>query len=51
MWWKVGAGAVAGLVVGYFVAPGYALWVVVGVVVGYLAHILLERKGKREVTG
>jgi len=35
MWWKLAAGAAAGLVVGHFVVPGYWLWLVVGVVAGY----------------
>lgn len=35
MWPKVAIGAVAGLLVGHFVEPGYALWVVLGVAGGY----------------
>lgn len=48
MWWKLAAGAVLGLVVGHFVVPGYALWVVVGLVLGYLAEIYAQRRAKEK---
>lgn len=43
MWWKIAVGAAVGAVVGAFVPPGYALWIVVGVVGGYLAETLTQR--------
>lgn len=48
MWWKLAAGAVLGLVVGHFVVPGYALWVVVGLVLGYGAEVLAQRKKEKQ---
>jgi|GEM_PF-1083449 len=50
MWWKLAVGAVAGLVVGHFVAPGYWLWVVVGVVAGYLVEAYGRKKKGAQVT-
>lgn len=50
MWWKLAAGAVLGLVIGHFVAPGYALWIVVGIVAGYLVEAIQQRKKRREAT-
>ncbi|MFO7318232.1 MAG: hypothetical protein FWJ64_00620 [Limnochordia bacterium] len=49
MWWKLAAGAAAGLVVGHFVVPGYWLWLVVGVVAGYLAETFNRRRKGRTV--
>lgn len=43
MWIKLIIGALAGLVVGHFVTPGYALWVVVGIIVGFLADLLTKK--------
>lgn len=50
MWWKLAAGAVAGLVVGHFVVPGYWLWVVIGVIAGYLAEVYARRKKGQSVS-
>lgn len=44
MWIKLAIGAIIGLIVGYFVPPGYALWVVLGVVGGYLVELFMGRK-------
>lgn len=51
MWWRVAAGAVIGLIAGSFLPPGYALWVVLGIVGGYLVDLWLKRrpKGEREL--
>lgn len=46
MWIKLAIGAIVGLVVGYFVAPGYALWVVVGILAGYLVELWTQRRKK-----
>ncbi len=35
MWLKIAIGAVVGLTIGSFVAPGYTLWVAVGALAGY----------------
>ena len=37
MWWRVAAGAAAGLAIGSFAPPGEALWVAAGVILGYAA--------------
>lgn len=50
MWWKLAAGAVVGLVVGHFVVPGYALWLVVGVVAGYLVEAYQQRKKRQQMS-
>lgn len=50
MWWKLAIGAVVGLIVGHFVAPGYALWVVVGIVVGYLVEAYSQRQKRQKVS-
>lgn len=50
MWWKLAVGAVAGLIVGHFVTPGYALWVVVGIVAGYLVETYNQRQKRQEVS-
>ncbi len=39
MWIKLVIGAIAGLVVGHFVTPGYALWVLLGIILGYIVDI------------
>jgi len=43
MWWKLLIGAIVGLLVGHFVTPGYWLWVIVGLVAGYLAELWAQR--------
>lgn len=50
MWLKLAIGAVVGLVVGHFVPPGYALWVILGIVVGYLVELWVT-KDKTEQKG
>lgn len=50
MWWKLAVGAVLGLVAGHFIAPGYALWVVVGLVLGYGAEVWSERRKKQKAS-
>lgn len=47
MWWKIALGAAAGLVVGHFVVPGYWLWVVAGIVLGYAAEAYGRRKNRQ----
>lgn len=39
MWINLVVGAILGLVVGHFAPPGYALWVIIGLVAGYLVHL------------
>jgi len=52
MWIKLAAGAVAGLILGYFFPPGYAVWVVAGIVAGYLVELLTQRrKAKQKAQG
>ena len=52
MWIKLAIGAIVGLVLGYFLPPGYALWVVVGIVAGYLVELLTQRrKSKQKAQG
>lgn len=49
MWIKLLAGAVLGFIVGHFVAPGYPLWVILGIIAGYLLELWTtgDRFGKR----
>lgn len=52
MWIKLAIGAIVGLILGYFLAPGYALWVVVGIVAGYLVELFTQRrKSKQKAQG
>ncbi len=48
MWVKLVIGAVAGLIIGHFVTPGYALWVVLGIIFGYLVDLGLGKKAKEQ---
>lgn len=48
MWIKLAVGAVVGLVLGHFLAPGYALWVVLGIVAGYLVDVWQRKRTKEE---
>jgi len=48
MWTKLALGALIGLVLGYFLAPGYGLWVVLGVIGGYLAELWTQKRRKGE---
>lgn len=47
MWIKLLGGAVLGFIVGYFVPPGYPLWVILGVIAGYLWELWVSKE-KRE---
>ncbi len=47
MWWRIAAGAAAGLAIGSFAPPGEALWVAAGVVVGYAAGAVQRRPKTR----
>lgn len=47
MWGRMAIGAVVGLIVGHFIAPGYAPWLVIGVSLGYLTTVGLERAAQR----
>lgn len=47
MWVKLAVGAVVGVVLGYFLPPGYALWVILGVIGGYLAELWSQKKAKK----
>lgn len=44
MWIKLAIGAIVGLVLGHFLAPGYALWVIVGIIGGYVTDVLLKKR-------
>lgn len=44
MWWKIAVGAVVGFIVGSFAAPGYTLWVTVGVLAGYGVDAWMRRR-------
>lgn len=48
VWLKIIIGAAAGLIVGHWVPPGYAVWALIGVVLGALADIVLNRYLKKE---
>lgn len=47
MWIKLAVGAVVGLGLGHFFAPGYAFWVVLGVIAGYLADVWVNKRQKQ----
>lgn len=51
MWARMAVGALVGLAVGHFLAPGYAMWLTVGVVAGYLAELWTERSSRQELHG
>lgn len=44
MWLKIAVGAIVGFIVGSFVAPGYTLWVTVGVLAGYGVDAWMRRR-------
>lgn len=44
MWWKLLIGLVLGLIVGNYVAPGYWLWALIGLILGYLADLCTKRR-------
>ncbi len=44
MWIKLAIGAIVGLVLGSFLAPGYAFWVVLGIIAGYLTEVWLKKR-------
>lgn len=51
MWWKLLVGGILGLLVGHYVTPGYWLWVVIGLILGYLVQVWTDRqtgKGTRK---
>lgn len=48
MWIKLAIGAIVGLILGHFLAPGYALWVVLGIIGGYLAEVWLKKRQKEQ---
>lgn len=48
MWARMAVGAVAGLVVGHFTRPGYALWLTAGITAGYAAELWAERSRERK---
>ncbi len=40
---KLAAGAILGFIAGHFFSPGYPLWVLIGLVLGYGADVLHVR--------
>ena len=44
MWMKLAGGAVAGVLLGSFLSPGLAFWVVLGIVAGYVLHAWSEKR-------
>lgn len=48
MWIKILIGAIAGLVVGHFVTPGYALWVIVGIILGFIVELASKKLRKSD---
>jgi len=48
MWLKLAIGAIVGLILGYFLPPGYALWVVLGIAAGYVAELITSKKKARQ---
>jgi len=51
MWWRVAAGAAAGLAIGSIAPPGEGLWVAAGAALGYAAgalHRWLKRRPKQD---
>ena len=46
MWWKLLVGGILGLLVGHYVAPGYWLWVIIGLILGYLGQVWADRRVK-----
>lgn len=46
MWWRLLIGGILGLLVGHYLAPGYWLWVIIGLILGYLVDVWTERQSK-----
>ncbi|HOB08084.1 MAG: hypothetical protein WAP20_05255 [Limnochordia bacterium] len=48
MWVKLVIGAALGLIVGHWVAPGYAAWVLLGMALGALTDIVINRMRRKK---
>jgi uncharacterized membrane protein YoaK (UPF0700 family) len=48
VWVKIVIGAIVGLVVGHWVPPGYAVWVLIGIILGALLDFTAARYFKKE---
>lgn len=46
MWGKLSIGAWSGLVLGHFMQPGHASWLVIGVVAAYCVELSVARNRK-----
>lgn len=46
LWWRLGAGALLGFIVANVVDATYALWIALGVSLGYIAHVHGFPKGR-----
>ncbi|HHX01464.1 MAG TPA: hypothetical protein GX739_02205 [Firmicutes bacterium] len=42
MWIKLVIGAIAGLIAGHWVTPGYAAWVLIGMLLGALTDVVFN---------
>lgn len=51
VWWKMALGGAVGLAVGSLTEPGYAMWILLGVVTGYLWDIWGKKEGTGPPTG
>ncbi len=51
MWVKLVIGAIAGLVVGHWVTPGYAVWALIGIILGALVDLVMRTQGKKYTEG
>lgn len=50
MWVKILVGAVAGLIVGHWVEPGYAIWVVVGIILGVVVDLIMKAQVNKKTS-
>lgn len=51
MWVKLVIGAIAGLIIGHWVAPGYAVWAITGIILGGLVELVVRMQTKKQSGG
>lgn len=49
MWLKLAIGAIIGLIVGHFVAPGYSFWLIIGVLAAFGAEVWATRSRESSI--
>ncbi len=48
MWVKIIIGAIAGLIIGHWISPGYAVWALIGIIIGALLDLVMKTQFNKE---